>query len=102
VRRQTADHAAGTHYPEAGCGPANVDRVLVLGVSESKSESETVGCMGTSWCASFAVVMAKVVEHGLPVDPAEHATWCCDQVRQSCPASDSPGRAVGSTECGLV
>jgi hypothetical protein len=44
VRHQTADHAAGTHYP--GCGPANVDRALELGVSESKSESETVGLHG--------------------------------------------------------
>lgn len=54
VRRQTADHTAGTHYP--GCGPANVDRVL-----ESMSESETVGFTGTAWCASFAVMEAEAV-----------------------------------------
>jgi hypothetical protein len=62
VRRQTADHAAGTHYP--GCGPANVDSLLVLSVSEPKSKAEivTVGCTGTSWCASFVVVMVVEAE----------------------------------------
>lgn len=44
----------GIQYSILGCGPTNVGRVL--GVSESKSESETVDCTGISWCASFAVV----------------------------------------------
>jgi hypothetical protein len=58
VRRQTADHllALTTLWPrQRGQG------VSVFGVSESKSESETVGTTGTSWCPSFkfAVVMVE-------------------------------------------
>ena len=36
--------------------------MLELGVSESKFVPEMVGCTGTSWCASFAVVMVVEAE----------------------------------------
>ena len=49
VRCQTAKHAAGSHSDCLACP-----------IPVSRSESETEGCMGISWCTSFGTRDGKV------------------------------------------